>query len=172
MNTVTRSQLSRSTAEHTHVQAGRTKPAVSADYIVGLTDGEGCFYVNIWQSSARKAGSGVQMHFHIKMNARDRDVLEQVREVLRCGNVYFQHETRANHAQCYRYTVGGMKNITEKVIPFFQKHPLHSASKQASFEIFCTIADLMASGAHLHAEGIEEIRKLKKLMNQKTAGLA
>lgn len=26
---------------------GRTKPTVSESYVVGLTDGEGCFYVNI-----------------------------------------------------------------------------------------------------------------------------
>lgn len=26
---------------------GRTKPIVANEYIVGLTDGEGCFYVNI-----------------------------------------------------------------------------------------------------------------------------
>jgi len=38
---------------------GRTKPIVSADYIVGLTDGEGCFYVNTWESSAYKSGWGV-----------------------------------------------------------------------------------------------------------------
>ncbi len=41
--TVMRSQLRHSNPE---LNLGRrTKPTVSADYIVGLTDGEGCFYV-------------------------------------------------------------------------------------------------------------------------------
>ena len=80
------SQLRHSTLR---TSRGRTKPTLSADYIVGLTDGEGCFYVNIWKSSAYRAGHGVQIHFYIKLSERDRELLEIVRDRLDCGAVYY-----------------------------------------------------------------------------------
>lgn len=164
----TGSQLSRSTLVKTR---GRTKPSLSAEYVVGLTDGEGCFYVNIWKSPAYRAGAGVQIHFHIKLSEQDRALLETVRETLGCGAVYFQKETRANHAQCYRYTVHSQRDILGKIIPFFQQHPLHLPSKRLSFETFCQIAKLMEQKRHLTKEGVEAIRALKVTMNQRV-GLA
>lgn len=151
---------------------GRTKPTVAKEYVVGLTDGEGCFYVNIWKTPAYRAGHGVQMHFHLKMQEKDRDLLEKVKNTLECGAVYFQKEQRANHCQCYRYTVNSQTDILNKLIPFFKQHPLQSASKQFNFRIFCQIARLLQAKAHLTPKGVERIRALKSQMNQKTAGLA
>lgn len=151
---------------------GRTKPIVTADYIVGITDGEGCFYVNLGKSSAYKAGWRVQMHFHLKLQAGDRELLEKINNALHCGNVYFQKEQRKNHTQCYRYSVSAWKDIESILIPFFQKHPLQTASKSASFAIFCQIADLVRQDLHLTKEGIETIRTLKQSMNKRTMGLA
>ena len=151
---------------------GRTIPTVSNEYVVGLTDGEGCFYVNVGKSSRYRAGYRIQLHFHLKMQERDRELLEKVRNTIGCGEVYFQKEQRANHCQCYRYTVSSERDIQAIVIPFFTKYPLQSASKGASFDIFCQIAALVKEGAHLKPEGIEKIRELKSRMNQKTVGLA
>lgn len=151
---------------------GRTLPTVSNEYVVGLTDGEGCFYVNVGKFSSYRAGYRIQLHFHLKMQERDRELLEKVRNTIGCGAVYFQKEKRANHCQCYRYTVGSERDIQEIVIPFFKKYQLQSASKGASFEIFCQIAALVKEQKHLTSEGIETIRLLKAQMNQKTAGLA
>jgi LAGLIDADG endonuclease len=151
---------------------GRTKPIVTADYIVGITDGEGCFYVNLGKSSAYKAGWRVQMHFHLKLQAGDLELLEKVRNTLNCGNVYFQKEQRKNHTQCYRYSVSAWKDIESILIPFFQKHPLQSVSKSKNFAIFCQIANLVHQDKHLTTEGIEMIRTLKHSMNKRTMGLA
>lgn len=145
---------------------------VSNEYVVGLTDGEGCFYVNVWKSKAYRAGYGVQLHFHLKMQERDRNLLEKVKNTIGCGSVYFQKEQRANHCQCYRYTVSAQRDILNTVIPFFKKHPLQSASKRANFELFCQIAHLVEQGEHLNSAGLERLRALKALMNQKTVGLA
>lgn len=151
---------------------GRTKPIVSEEYVVGLTDGEGCFYVNVWKSSAYTVGYGVQMHFHLKMQEKDRPLLEKVKNTLGCGAVYFQKEQRKNHCQCYRYTVSSQKDILKVLIPFFKKYPLQSVSKKRSFVIFCKIAALVEKGAHQTERGIKSIKKLKSQMNQKTIGLA
>ncbi len=151
---------------------GRTKPTVSNDYVVGITDGEGCFYVNIGKYAAYTSGYRVQMHFHLKLQATDEELLWKIRDTLQCGNVYFQKEQRANHTQCYRYTVSSQKDIFEKIIPFFQKHPLQTTSKQRSFMLFCEIAHLVKQKAHHTQAGIERIRALKQRMNQRTVGLA
>ena len=151
---------------------GRTKPTVSGEYIAGLTDGEGCFFVNIWKTPTYRAGAQVQMHFHIKMQERDRGLLERVRNTLQCGEVYFQKEVRTNHCQCYRYTVSSRKDIVSKIIPFFKQNSLQTASKRSNFKLFCQIARLLEKDVHKTAKGIEIIRALKVQMNQKTVGLA
>ena len=145
---------------------------MSVDYVVGLTDGEGCFYVNMGESAAYKAGWRIQLHFHLKLQAIDEKLLWKVRNTLECGNVYYQHETRKNHTQCYRYTVGAWKDIHEKIIPFFKTHPLQTTSKQKNFSIFCKVAGLITAKKHLTPKGVKEIRDLKSRMNQRTIGLA
>ena len=112
------------------------------------------------------------MHFHLKMQERDKVLLEKVRNTLNCGAVYFQKEQRPNHTQCYRYTVSSHVEIFDKIVPFFQQYPLQSSSKRKSFRIFCQIANLLQKQRHLTGRGIERIRLLKSQMNQKTVGLA
>lgn len=151
---------------------GRTKPVVSADYIVGITDGEGCFYVNVSKMSAYKTGYRIQMHFHLKLQEIDKSVLDQIKNTLGCGGVYFQKELRKNHAQCYRYTVSSQKDIFEKLIPFFTQNKLQTKSKLRNFNLFCKIAYLIKSGKHLEKSGINKILLLKSEMNKRTTGLA
>ena len=168
----TRSQLRHSTPLDMKLSnRGRTKPVISPDYIVGLTDGEGCFYVLVRPPYNRNGGAMVQLDFFIKVREEDKKMLEMVRNALGCGSVYFQHETRKNHAQCYRYTVNTHRDIFGKIIPFFQKYRLNSNSKQRSFRIFCEIAELVRNGMHHTKEGIERIQQMKKKMNRRT-GLA
>ncbi len=151
---------------------GRTKPTVSKEYVVGLTDGEGCFYVNISKSSLYKSGFRVQLHFHLKMQEKDKDLLEKVKNTIGCGAVYFQKEQRANHCQCFRYTVSSQTDIFNTIIPFFRQYPLQSFSKRKNFELFCKVAKLVQLKSHLTKEGLEKIRELKAKMNLKTTGLA
>lgn len=152
---------------------GRTKPiVVSNDYVVGLTDGEGCFHVNVWKSASYRIGYNVQLNFHIKLQEKDKPLLDKVRNAFGCGTVYFQKEKRANHCQCYRYTVYSYKDILGTVIPFFKRHPLQSISKQINFRLFCQVATVIRSGKHLTKSGLTRIKILKLKMNKKTIGLA
>ena len=121
---------------------------------------------------AYTSGVRIQMHFHVKMQEKDRPLLDKLKNTLKCGEVYFQKEKRVNHCQCYRYTVYSQKDILTKIIPFFLKYPLQSVSKRESFKAFCGIARLVAKRAHLTKEGIRQIQFLKAQMNRKTVGLA
>ena len=146
----------------------RTKPLVSADYVVGLTDGEGCFYVLIRPPYNKQGGAIVQLNFFIKVQECDKRMLDMVCNTLGCGAVYFQAETRANHAQCYRYTVNSHRDIINIIIPFFKKYSLRSYSKQKNFLLFCRIAKLVRQGVHHTAVGVERIRFLKSQINLRT----
>ena len=165
MKTIMRSQLRHSIP----IFIGRrAKPMVNADYVVGLTDGEGCFYVLVRPPYNRNGGAMVQLRFFIKVQEEDREMLEKVRDALNCGAVYFQHETRMNHAQCYRYTVGSHRDILGKITPFFEMYPLQSVSKLRNFKIFRQVADLVSRGTHHRKAGINEIQQLKSQMNHRT----
>ena len=65
-------KLMRSQLRHSKlglIPSRRTKPTVSADYIVGLTDGEGCFYVVLKKPFNKNGGARVQLNFFIKVQS-------------------------------------------------------------------------------------------------------
>lgn len=136
---------------------------VSADYIVGLTDGEGCFYVNVRERNSRWSPK-VETHFYIKLRENDKDLLEEVMEQFGCGAVYFQKENRPNHSSCYRFGISSQRDINKVLVPFFEQHPLHS-SKKKDFEIFRYIAHLVRCGEHKTEQGLAKIKNLKLQMN-------
>jgi len=141
---------------------------VSADYIVGLTDGEGCFYVRVQPPYNKSGGARAQLNFFIKVQQADKAMLEKVKKALGCGMVYFQKENRQNHSQCYRYTVNSHRDIIGIIIPFFQTHCLQGKTKQNNFKLFCKIAELVERGKHLSQYGLNKIVNLKSQMNLRT----
>jgi hypothetical protein len=139
---------------------------LSADYIVGLTDGEGCFYVNIRPPDKRFSRSkySVATHFYLKMREDELDLLKKVKKFFGCGAIYYQKDKRRNHNSCYRYEINAQKDIHEVLIPFFDKHPLQSAKKK-NYEIFREIAGLVRDKMHREEGGLRRIIWLKSQMN-------
>src|SRR3989338_4344733 len=137
---------------------------LTADYIVGLVDGEGSFTVyvrNPKDFSPRKRRVKVEPRFYIKLVEKDKKILYRLKKFFGCGNVYFQKDIRANHQQCYRYEVANRTHLGEIVIPFFRKHKLQFPSKQKDFKIFCTLMDMMRAKTHLREEGLAKMYRLK-----------
>lgn len=88
-----------------------TTYTISGDYIVGLADGEGCFYINVYKRDKKKyprAHPQVKVHFYIKLRSDDLTVLEKVRQFLGFGFIYFQNEKRVNHSSCYRFEINSL----------------------------------------------------------------
>ena len=99
-----------------------------ADYVLGLVDGEGSFNVRI---NTHKRRAKIEPKFSLKLRYQDRRVLEQLQTFFGCGKVYIQRDSRVNHSLCYRFEVQRMKDILEKIIPFFEKRmPLLPSSKR------------------------------------------
>jgi hypothetical protein len=141
---------------------------ISADYVVGLTDGEGCFYVLIKPPFNKNGGAVVILNFHIKLQSEDKPLLDKVQKFFGCGNVYYQHEKRLNHTTCYRFTVNSHRDLLGVIIPFFKTYRLETVSKRRNFHIFANIAQLVSDGLHHTTAGLELIRELKSKMNHRT----
>ena len=140
---------------------------LSADYIVGLTDGEGCFYVNIRPPDKRFFNSkpGVETHFYLKMRGDELGLLKKVKRFFGCGAIYYQKDKRPTHASCYRFEINSRKDIFGVLIPFFDKNKLQSV-KQKNYLLFRQIAMIIKQNQHQTKKGIEEIKQLKLQMNR------
>ncbi|PIR72745.1 MAG: hypothetical protein COV26_02275 [Candidatus Nealsonbacteria bacterium CG10_big_fil_rev_8_21_14_0_10_36_23] len=151
---------------------GRNLFMLSADYIVGLTDGEGSF--TVYLHPPRKIGKyatkhyRVECHYYIKLREDELPVLKEVKKFFNCGNLYLQKEKRPNHRNCYRFEISSYEKIREVVIPFFQKHPLHSVNRKNDFDLFCKIFKIVGNKDRksLTEEELEKIRKLKLQMHK------
>ncbi|OGG59279.1 hypothetical protein A2765_06720 [Candidatus Kaiserbacteria bacterium RIFCSPHIGHO2_01_FULL_56_24] len=165
--TDTGSQLRHSIALFHKKNARRTKPNVlSADYIVGLTDGEGSFTVFL-NPPNKKHGSisyRVQCRYYIKMREDDLPLLEKVQKFWGFGKIYFQREYRENQRDNYRFEIFNYDLLKKVVVPFFKRHPLES-KRAKDFELFCQILDLAIAKAHHTKDGLEKIMELKSQMH-------
>ncbi len=147
---------------------GREKPScLSSDYIVGLTDGEGCFYVQVRNPNLIWKSYVVGMYFFIKMREDDVSLLREVHKFFGCGGVYYQKEYRVNQRNCYRYSVTAQPDLQKTIIPFFDTHPLHS-KKIRNYLLFKEIFELVKNKEHKSLAGLETIRLLKSQMNTGT----
>lgn len=145
---------------------------LSADYIVGLTDGEGSFTVILRypRKERRKYTKyhGVTLRYYIKMREDELPLLKKVKRFFRCGGIYFQKESRKNQRNCYRFEIGDFQKIWKVVIPFFRVHPLHSIARKHDFRLFCKIANLIEKkrGYHFTNDEMKKIQKLKWQMHK------
>lgn len=139
---------------------------ITADYIIGLTDGEGCFYINVRPPDKRYLGSktGIETHFYIKLREDDLLLLKQVKNFFKCGAVYYQKEKRKNHSPCYRFEINSQRDIREVLIPFFDKHQLKSKKKK-NYLIFRKVVMIIRNSNYKEDGSLRKIQKLKSQMN-------
>ena len=141
---------------------------ISADYIVGLTDGEGSFTVYVRDprsSKVVKRRVKVEPRYYLKLIEKDKEILYALKDYFGCGNVYYQPDKRVNHQNCYRYEVANRSDIETIIIPFFKKNQLKLISKRKDFEIFCHLMRLINSGVHLTESGWQKIFDIKQGMH-------
>jgi hypothetical protein len=141
---------------------------LNPNYIVGLIDGEGSFTVYIRNPGEKeevKRRVKAEPRFYVKLIARDKKILYELKKFFHCGNVYFQRDKRINHQDCYRYEVANRKDLRNIIIPFFRKYSLKTESRQADFRIFCNLMRLIQRGEHLNKKGLEKMYKIKQRMH-------
>lgn len=133
-----------------------------ASYIVGLTEGEGCFLVSI-----RKDGR-IDLRFFIAQAEGNKPLLVKVQKFFKVGSVYQKSAKRACRLPAWVFEVTKRDDIYNVVIPFFEKHKLYGI-KAKSFEAFAQIAKIVKgrqSVSKLTLKELSFIRELKLGMNK------
>jgi hypothetical protein len=135
-------------------------------YIVGFTDGEGCFAILISKHNTKKTHIDANLCYEIELRADDRPVLELIQKRLDCGRIVMLNYERYGWKPHVKYVVKKQGDILNKVIPFFRKFPL-KGKKGKDFELFCKAADIFRKKQHLSEEGINKLIKLREFMNER-----
>jgi hypothetical protein len=126
-------------------------------YFAGFVDGEGSFNLSFRKRSDYKLPWKVSLCLNVSQ--KDRSILALLKNHLQCGTIRYKSD------DVWFYEVNNLIAIRENVIPFFDRFRFLSAKKKRDFAIFKRMACLMAEGAHLRREGIAELLKLRRKMN-------
>lgn len=128
-------------------------------YLAGFVEGEGSFNVSLRRKADYKVSWQVVMSFNVSQ--KDPTLLYILQDELGCGIIKVRKVDNL-----YSYDATNPKDIIQKVIPYFQKYPVLSNSKQRNFAIFCEIAQLMERGEHRNQIGLRKIVELREQINE------
>lgn len=131
---------------------------IQPNWVVGFTEAEGCFFVKIAYNKI-KGKPSVKLGVQVTQHSRDTSLIKSLTLFFNCGRV-----EKHLSASSVNFVVAKLSDITENVIPFFDKYPL-IGSKAKDYKDFKRVAKLMISKAHLTEDGLEEIAKIKSRMN-------
>ena len=135
-------------------------------WVVGFTDGEGCFSVSMFRNTTTKFGWQVFPEFVITQGKKSLPALEIFQRYFDCGKIY-ENARYDNHREyLYRYCVRSIGDLREKIIPFFRKNTLYTA-KRNDFEIFADIVERVFRKEHLSESGLRVIARKIEQMNRK-----
>ena len=137
-----------------------------AGWIVGFTDGEGCFSVSIFRNATTKSGWQVFPEFVITQGEKSLPALRIFESHFRCGKVFVNKRYDNHHEPLYRYCVRSVADLRDTIIPFFRSYPLRTA-KQNDFEHFARIIEMLSNKEHLTENGMRKIALRIQKMNRK-----
>ena len=134
-------------------------------WLVGFTDGEGCFSISIFKNKTLKSGFQVFPEFVLTQSAKSVNTLEKVQNFFGCGRIY-KNKRYDNHREpLYRYCVRNKTDLIEKICPFFNKYTLLTAKKN-DFELFKQGLEIIKNGEHLTDKGFIKIQEIASQMNR------
>lgn len=138
---------------------------ISPENISGFVVGEGCFYVEFGKDSKYLLGVRVRPAFVVELAEDDEEILHAMRERIGCGSIYhldygrYQKYYQKKWKRHVRYKVSNITDISMKLIPFFEQHPLFG-KKAKAFEYFKAIVKKVVQKEHLSPEGLKNIGEL------------
>lgn len=135
-------------------------------WIVGFVDGEGTFSVSINKNPTTSSGWQIFPEFVITQGAKSLSALEEIKTFFNCGKLYINRRTDNHREHLYRYCVRTIKDLEEKILPFFKTNPLKTA-KHEDFMKFAKILNLIKLRKHLTPTGVKRIAKIIETMNRK-----
>ena len=135
-------------------------------WIVGFVDGEGSFLISIFRNKTTKLGWQVFPEFVITQGAKSLKALEEIQKFFGSGKIFINRRHDNHHEDTYRFCIRSIKELHERIVPFFEKYPLRTM-KLEDFKKFKRVLNLMGKGVHLKGSGLESIKKIASSMNRK-----
>lgn len=132
---------------------------LDAQWVVGFTDGEGCFTVGMSKHPEMTQGMQVLPEFVVVQHERDIQILYALKTFFGCGVV------RRNNGDRMCLRVRKLDHLHEIINPFFMKHQLKT-KKKLDFLKFRKIVMMMKENKHLEKDGIEKIKQIAETMNK------
>ena len=136
------------------------------NWIVGFTDGEGCFSVSFIKNQTTKSGWQIFPEFVITQGKRSFSALKIYRNFFKCGKIFINKRYDNHRENIYRFCIRSIDELQKKVIPFFANHKLKTAKKK-DFELFSRIVKMIYKKKHLSKSGASKIAKMIEKMNSK-----
>jgi hypothetical protein len=134
---------------------------VNSDYIIGLTEGEGCFLVSL------RRDNRIDLRFFIAQAIGNKPLLGKIQKFFGIGAVY-QKSNVAGKLPAYVFEVTKRDDIYNVIIPFFKKHKL-MGTKAISFSVFEEISKIVKGRQDkrkLSSKELSYITNLKSGMNK------
>ena len=135
-------------------------------WLVGFTDGEGCFSVSIIKNKTTKSGWQIFPEFVITQGERSLPALRKIERYFKCGKIYINRRHDNHRENLYRYCVRSVSDLETIIVPFFEKHKLLS-DKSNDFKRFNKILKIISAGKHLDQKGMRKIAEVIQTMNRK-----
>lgn len=130
-------------------------------WISGFVSGEGNFDAGIRRATTIRK-ERVYLRFRITQHNRDINLMNLIIKYFGLGRL--ELDNRKNESTV-TIVVGKFLDITNEIIPFFDKHPIIGV-KYLDYLDWVKIANLMLLGKNKTAEGMEEIKLIESSMNK------
>lgn len=131
---------------------------LDGNFVTGFADAESSFIILISQDKNYKLGWTVKPRFAINLHSIDLPLLELIKSYF--GNV--GNISKSKHSAQFR--VASLKDLTNIIIPHFDKYPLLT-QKKADFLLFKKAINIINGKEHLTKEGLEKLVALKGSLN-------
>lgn len=129
------------------------------NYLSGYADGEGSFCVSFSPRQKLLTKIEVRPSFSVSQNSNRKEVLLLFKQYLQCGSIRRNPSDRT-----FKYEVRSIKDLIEKIIPYFIKYLLLS-SKKKDFDKFCKICKMIYAKKHFQKDSLREMVKFAYQMN-------
>ena len=148
-------------------------------WVVGFTDGEGCFSVGFVRQQDRREKTRIRKgyktgyqpfhEFAVTQGESSLGALRKMQQFFGIGKIYINKRYDNHNEHLYRYVVRKRNELLMVIIPFFKKNKLRTA-KRKNFEKFVQCMQIMSNNGHLSYKGLLRLARLAKQMNRKKSG--
>jgi hypothetical protein len=134
-----------------------TSISLSPEYIVGFTDGEGCFTLHISKRTTSRYGLILTPSFSVSQNTSSVNVLLDFQAFFGCGRLRKDRGTT-------KYEVRRLQDLREIILPFFKQYPLRTTKRWDVYRLH-HICDSLGAGDHHTLLGMRAILEMAHSMN-------